>query len=90
MLGLASLGSGYGFDQLMIYSLLPLAVILLLPFVKILATSLTLGSGGAGVCLPRGLPSAPQSGAALGDHSCTCFSRPMSRLERSRSSLSLA
>ena len=61
MLGLAGLGSGYGFDQLMFYSMLPLAVILLLPFVKILATSLTLGSGGAEECLARGLPSVLQS-----------------------------
>ena len=52
MLGLASMGTSYGFDQLLIYSMVPLAVILLLPFVKILATSLTLGSGGSGVSLP--------------------------------------
>ena len=65
-LGLAGLGSGYGFDQLMLYSLLPLAVILLLPFVKILATSLTLGSGGSGGVFGPGLTIGAAVGAALG------------------------
>ena len=65
-LGLASLGSGYGFDQLMIYSLLPLTVLLLLPFVKILATSLTLGSGGSGGVFGPGLTIGASVGAALG------------------------
>ena len=66
MLGLAGLGSGYGFDQLMLYSLLPLAVILLLPFVKILTTSLTLGSGGSGGVFGPGLTIGASVGAALG------------------------
>jgi len=66
MLGLACLGSGYGFDQLMLYSLLPLAVILLLPFFKILATSLTLGSGGSGGVFGPGLTIGASVGAALG------------------------
>ncbi len=66
MLGLACLGSGYGFDQLMLYSLLPLAVILFLPFVKILATSLTLGSGGSGGVFGPGLTIGASIGAALG------------------------
>ncbi len=66
MLGLAGLGSGYGFDQLMLYSLLPLAVILFLPFVKILATSLTLGSGGSGGVFGPGLTIGASIGAALG------------------------
>ncbi|MGB7993304.1 chloride channel protein [Methanoregula sp.] len=65
-LGLSALGSGYGFDQLMLYSLLPLAVILLLPFVKILATSLTLGSGGSGGVFGPGLTIGASVGAALG------------------------
>src|SRR5208283_4330255 len=65
-LGLSALGSGYGFDQLMLYSLLPLAVILLLPFVKILATSLTLGSGGSGGVFGPGLTIGAAVGAALG------------------------
>ncbi len=66
MLGLACLGSGYGFDQLMLYSMLPLAVILLLPFFKILATSLTLGSGGSGGVFGPGLTIGASIGAALG------------------------
>jgi CIC family chloride channel protein len=66
MLGLAGMGTGYGFDQLMFYSMLPLAVVLLLPFVKILATSLTLGSGGSGGVFAPGLTIGAAVGAALG------------------------
>lgn len=66
MLGLASLGSSYGFDQLMIYSMVPLAVLVLLPFVKILATSLTLGSGGSGGVFAPGLTIGAAIGGALG------------------------
>ncbi|HVP97457.1 chloride channel protein [Methanoregula sp.] len=65
-LGLAGMGTGYGFDQLMLYSLLPLAVVLLLPFVKIIATSLTLGSGGSGGVFAPGLTIGAAVGAALG------------------------
>ncbi len=66
MLGLASLGTSYGFDQLMLYSLLPIAVVLMLPFAKILATSLTLGSGGSGGVFAPGLTIGAAVGAALG------------------------
>jgi len=65
-LGLAGMGTGYGFDQLMLYSLLPLAVVLLLPFVKIITTSLTLGSGGSGGVFAPGLTIGASVGAALG------------------------
>ncbi|MFY9981606.1 MAG: chloride channel protein [Methanoregula sp.] len=65
-LGLASLGTSYGFDQLMLYSLLPIAVVLMLPFAKILATSLTLGSGGSGGVFAPGLTIGAAVGAALG------------------------
>lgn len=65
-LGLASLGSSYGFDQLMFYSMLPLAVVMLLPFAKILATSLTLGSGGSGGVFAPGLTIGAGVGASLG------------------------
>ncbi|HUH78269.1 MAG TPA: chloride channel protein [Methanoregula sp.] len=65
-LGLTALGSGYGYDQLLLYSLLPLTVILLIPFVKILATSLTLGSGGSGGVFGPGLTIGASVGAALG------------------------
>ena len=54
-LGLGSLGSGYGFVQLALYSMLPLAVLVLLPFLKILTTSLTIGSGGSGGVFAPGL-----------------------------------
>jgi CIC family chloride channel protein len=66
MLGLASLGSSYGFDQLMIYSMVPLTVLVLLPFLKILATSLTLGSGGSGGVFAPGLTIGAAIGGALG------------------------
>ena len=66
MLGLASLGSSYGFDQLMIYSMVPLAVLILLPFLKILATSLTLGSGGSGGVFAPGLTIGAAIGGAFG------------------------
>jgi CIC family chloride channel protein len=66
MLGLAGMGTGYGFDQLMLYSMLPIAVILLLPFVKIITTSLTLGSGGSGGVFAPGLTIGAAVGAALG------------------------
>jgi len=65
-LGLAALGSSYGFDQLMFYSLLPLSVVLLLPFLKIVATSLTLGSGGSGGVFAPGLTIGASVGASLG------------------------
>ena len=47
-LALGSIGPGYGFLQLGLYSLLPLGILLLLPFLKIATTSLTIGSGGSG------------------------------------------
>jgi CIC family chloride channel protein len=65
-LGLASMGTSYGFDQLLLYSMLPLTVVILLPFVKILATSLTLGSGGSGGVFAPGLTIGAAVGAALG------------------------
>ncbi len=54
-IGLGSLGSGYGFLQLAMYSMLPLAVLIALPFLKILTTSLTIGSGGSGGVFAPGL-----------------------------------
>ncbi|MFA5253968.1 MAG: chloride channel protein [Methanoregula sp.] len=65
-LGLAALGPGYGFDQLMFYSMLPLAVLILLPFLKIFTTSLTLGSGGSGGVFGPGLTVGAAAGASLG------------------------
>ncbi len=66
MLGLAGMGTGYGYTQLMIYSMVPLAVLLLLPFVKILTTSLTLSSGGSGGVFAPGLTIGAAIGGALG------------------------
>jgi CIC family chloride channel protein len=66
MLGLASLGSSYGYDQLMIYSMVPLFVLIFLPFLKILATSLTLGSGGSGGVFAPGLTIGAAIGGSLG------------------------
>lgn len=66
MLGLASLGSSYGFTQLMFYSMVPLVVLILLPFMKIIATSLTLGSGGSGGVFAPGLTIGAAIGGALG------------------------
>lgn len=66
MLGLASLGSSYGYDQLMIYSMVPLVVLVLLPFLKILTTSLTLGSGGSGGVFAPGLTIGAAIGGSLG------------------------
>lgn len=53
--GIGCLGAGYGFVQLALYNLLPVAVIILLPFLKILATSLTIGSGASGGVFAPGL-----------------------------------
>jgi CIC family chloride channel protein len=66
MLGLACLGSSYGFDQLMMYAMVPLSVLLVLPFLKIIATSLTLGSGGSGGVFAPGLTIGAAIGGALG------------------------
>ena len=46
--------------------MVPLAVLLLLPFLKILATSLTLGSGGSGGVFAPGLTIGAAIGGALG------------------------
>ena len=54
-IGLGSLGSGYGFVQLALYSMLPLGVLISLTFLKILTTSLTIGSGGSGGVFAPGL-----------------------------------
>ncbi|MDT8357245.1 MAG: chloride channel protein [Methanomicrobiaceae archaeon] len=65
-LGVANLGVGYGFVQLALYNLLPLWVIVLLPFTKILLTSLTVGSGGSGGVFAPGLVIGASTGGAMG------------------------
>jgi CIC family chloride channel protein len=66
MLGLAGLGTGYGFVQLSLYTMVPLVVLLCLPFMKILTTSLTLGSGGSGGVFAPGLTIGAATGGAVG------------------------
>jgi CIC family chloride channel protein len=63
---LASLGSGYGFMQLAIFTLLPLSVLLVIPFLKIISTSLTISSGGSGGVFAPGLFIGAAVGGALG------------------------
>ena len=62
---LGSLGTGYGFVQLALYNLLPFAVLLILPFLKILGTSLTIGSGAAGGVFAPGLSIGAFAGGAF-------------------------
>jgi len=64
--GLGGLGAGYGFMQLSMYNMLPLAVLLLLPFIKIITTSLTIGSGGSGGVFAPGLVIGGAVGGAVG------------------------
>ncbi|MFW5638608.1 MAG: chloride channel protein [Methanoculleus sp.] len=66
IVGFASLGTGYGFTQLALYNMLPIGVLLLLPFAKILTTSLTIGSGGSGGVFAPGLVIGGSAGGALG------------------------
>ena len=66
LLALGSMGSGYGFLQLDLYSMLPLGMLLLLPFLKIVTTSLTIGSGGSGGVFAPGLLIGGSFGGAMG------------------------
>lgn len=66
VIGLAGLGTGYGFVQLALYSMLPLSVLLVIPFVKILTTSLTIGSGGSGGVFAPGMMIGAVAGGAVG------------------------
>jgi len=65
-MGLAGLGTGYGFIQLALYSMLPLSVLIVIPFIKILTTSLTIGSGGSGGVFAPGLMIGAAAGGAVG------------------------
>jgi CIC family chloride channel protein len=66
LLALGSMGSGYGFLQLGLYSMLPLGMLLALPFLKIVTTSLTIGSGGSGGVFAPGLLIGGSFGGAVG------------------------
>ncbi len=64
--GYGALGMGYGFLQLAMYNLIPLEVMLVLAVVKIVATSLTIGSGGSGGVFAPGLVIGGMVGGAIG------------------------
>lgn len=66
IVGIGSLGTGYGFAQLALYNMLPVGVLLFLPFAKILTTSLTIGSGGSGGVFAPGLVIGGATGGAFG------------------------
>lgn len=66
IVGMGCLGTGYGFVQLAIYNLLPFTTLLLLPFAKILATALTIGSGASGGVFAPGLAVGGFLGGAVG------------------------
>lgn len=66
LVGIGSLGTGYGFAQLALYNMLPVGVLLFLPFAKILTTSLTIGSGGSGGVFAPGLVIGGATGGAVG------------------------
>ena len=59
------LGTGYGFVQLTLFNLLPFAALLILPFLKIICTSLTIGSGASGGVFAPGISVGAFTGAAL-------------------------
>ncbi|MCL4338037.1 MAG: chloride channel protein [Candidatus Thermoplasmatota archaeon] len=63
------LGLGYGWIQLIFFNnlaLLPLYVLIILFFLKIIATSLTIGSGGSGGVFAPGIVTGAFLGAAMG------------------------
>jgi len=60
------LGSSYGWVQLAIYGKVALWAMILFPFVKILATSLTIGSGGSGGVFAPSLAIGGMVGGAFG------------------------
>lgn len=66
LLGLSSLGTGYGALQMAMYGMLPLTVLIFLPFAKIFTTSLTIGSGGSGGLFGPALVIGAGAGGAVG------------------------
>jgi CIC family chloride channel protein len=64
--GYGALGMGYGFLQLAMIGLLPLSVMLVLAIVKMITTSLTIGSGGSGGVFAPGIVIGGMVGGALG------------------------
>ena len=64
--GFGAIGMGYGFIQLALYNALPIDVIVILIFAKIVMTSLTIGSGGSGGEIVPGFLIGAMTGEALG------------------------
>lgn len=64
--GIASLGTGYGALQMIIYTMIPLSALLLIPFTKVITTSLTIGSGGSGGVFGPALVIGAATGGAFG------------------------
>lgn len=60
------MGMGYGWLQLSIFNSLPFLIIILFPFLKIIATSLSVGSGGSGGIFAPTLVTGGMFGAILG------------------------
>ncbi|MCB0833350.1 MAG: chloride channel protein [Bacteroidetes bacterium] len=60
------LGTGYGWIQLAIYGKITLSVMIVFPFLKILATSLTISSGGSGGVFAPSLVIGGMLGGAFG------------------------
>ncbi|WP_456474741.1 chloride channel protein [Candidatus Pyrohabitans sp.] len=64
--GLGALSMGYGFIQLALYNALPLKVMFILIFAKIVMTSLTIGSGGSGGVFAPGMVIGAMVGGTVG------------------------
>ncbi len=64
--GYGALGMGYGFLQMAMHNMLPPKVLLALAVVKIVSTSLTIGSGGSGGVFAPGLVIGGAVGGAFG------------------------
>ncbi|HDQ08683.1 MAG TPA: CBS domain-containing protein [Methanoculleus sp.] len=64
--GIASLGTGYGGLQMIMYNMIPFSVLLLIPFTKVITTSLTIGSGGSGGVFGPALVIGAATGGAFG------------------------
>ena len=64
--GLPVSGTGTVLSSSTLYAMVPLVVLLFLPFVKIITTSLTLGSGGSGGVFAPGLTIGAATGGAVG------------------------
>ena len=60
------LGTGYGWIQLALYGEIALATLIIFPFLKIIATSLTVGSGGSGGVFAPSLVIGGMLGGAFG------------------------